>query len=219
MKYIVAVIRLLVAISGITAIVATFLDTASRASINPFNFFGYFTIQSNIIIIVVLAGVAISTLLGRPRSLELVRGCATTYIVLVGVVYNTLLAGLEGGVSLPWANTVLHVILPLYAAAEWILVDDRGPLAWNRLWVTLVYPLVWIIVVLIRGATDGWVPYPFLDPSLGYGVVAAYSFGIAIATMVVASAVWGLSRVHIFRGQPSLDIVNPATSKGTSGQQ
>ena len=43
----------------------------------------------------------------------------------------------------------------------------------------LIYPLVWTVVVLIRGATDGWVPYPFLNPSQGYGVVVAWSALVA----------------------------------------
>jgi hypothetical protein len=29
------------------AVVATLGDTASRTTVNPFNFFGYFTVQSN----------------------------------------------------------------------------------------------------------------------------------------------------------------------------
>ena len=32
-------------------------------------------------------------------------------------VYNPLLTGLEGGVTLAWANDVLHVVIPIYALA------------------------------------------------------------------------------------------------------
>ena len=83
-----------------------------RATINPFNFFGFFTVQSNIILVVVLLVASIESLSGRrrSRSLMVARGCATTYMVITGVVYNVLLAGLEGGVSLAWANSVLHII-------------------------------------------------------------------------------------------------------------
>lgn len=201
----VAILRLLAGIGGVVAIVATLLDTASRATINPFNFFGYFTMQSNIIFCVtmlVAAGVARS---GRPQSaaLVLVRGCATAYIFLVGAIYNTLLAGLPGGVALPWANTVLHTVLPLYGVLDWLLFADRPPLPWNRLWVALIYPVVWMVVVLIRGATDGWVPYPFFDPATGYGSVAGYCLAIAALTIAAAAGVWAVSR---------LTIINPAGS-------
>lgn len=194
-----AILRLVIAIAGIAAVVGTTYDTAQRATINPFNFFGYFTIQSNIIAIVVFLASAYLTFRRRKqgRGISFARGAATTYIVIVGIVYNTLLVGLEGGVSLPWANFVLHVLMPLYAAIDWIFFGDRVKLPWNRFWLVLVYPIVWLIVVLIRGATDGWVPYPFLDPAQGYGVVSLYALGIAVAFGVFGSLVWWLSRVRI----------------------
>jgi hypothetical protein len=200
-KYFVAAVRLSVALLGTVAILSTFFDTATRATINPFNFFGFFTMQSNIILVVVLLVAAVVSLSGRrqSRSVMLARGCATTYIVITGVVYNVLLAGLEGGVSLAWANSVLHIVLPLYAALDWVIFSDRSALPLNKIWVALVYPIVWIIVVTIRGATDGWVPYPFLDPAQGYGVVGLYALAIAIATVVFASSIWAISRMHLVR--------------------
>lgn len=199
MRILFASLRLIVAAAGATAIVATTVDTASRVTINPFNFFGYFTIQSNIIVVVVFFLLGLATLAGRStsRALQLARACATTYIVVVGIVYNTLLVGLEGGISLEWANWVLHVALPIYAAIDWILFGDRSKLAWNTYWIVLVYPIVWIIVVLTRGATDGWVPYPFLDPAQGYGVVALYCLVIAVAIGAVGTAVWASCKVRI----------------------
>jgi len=201
MKMLIAVLRSVVAVATIAAIVATTIDTASRTPINPVNFFGYFTIQSNIITSVVLLVAAFATFAGNRQSpaLQLLRAAATTYIVIVGLVYNTLLAGLPGGVELEWANIVMHVVMPLYAAIDWLLFGDRRALPWKRLWLVLVYPVVWLVVVLVRGATDGWVPYPFLDPALGYPMVALYALGIAGAFGIVGSAVWALSRVRLLR--------------------
>lgn len=200
-SYLFAVLRVAIVALVMVAIVATFFDTATRATINPFNFFGFFTMQSNIITAVVLLLAALATFTGRQQTRRLLfaRACATTYIVIVGIVYNLLLAGLEGGVSLAWANWVLHVAFPIYAALDWILFGDRTALPWKRLWVVLIYPVVWIIVVIIRGATDGWVPYPFLDPATGYGSVAIYSIGIFIVTIIVGAIVFALSRVRFIK--------------------
>jgi hypothetical protein len=199
--YLFASVRLAMVILVVVAIVATFFDTASRATINPFNFFGYFTMQSNIITAAVLLIAALAAFTGRPQGplLVLARACATTYIVIVGIVYNTLLVGLEGGISLEWANWVLHVAFPIYAALDWILFGDRTAIAWKRLWVVLVYPVLWSIVVIIRGATDGWVPYPFLDPATGYGSVALYCLIIFVVTVVVGAIVFALSRVRVIK--------------------
>lgn len=201
MAKLIAAVRLAAAVLGVVAIVATLADTATRATINPFNFFGFFTIQSNIIWLIVIAITGIVALRAKKQSglLLLARGCATAYMILVGVVYNALLAGQEGGVALDWANNVVHVILPIYAVLDWIVFADRPPLAWKRLWVSLIYPMVWVAVVLIRGATDGWVPYPFLNPSTGYGLVFAYVLAIAVLTVVTAAIVWALSRLKLVK--------------------
>lgn len=195
----VAALRLGMATLVATAIIATLVDTASRAPINPFNFFGYFTIQSNIITAAVLLAAGLATLRGRAQTplLMLGRACATTYIAVVGLVYNTLLAGLEGGVSLGWANSALHLVLPIYAVLDWLLVGDRTKLPRRWLWFVLIHPVLWLVVVLARGATDGWVPYPFLDPATGYGSVALYCVGIAVAIVAVGVLVFALSRVRV----------------------
>ena len=198
---IVSVLRLAAVLLGCVAVIATVADTASRKPINPFNFFGFFTMQSNIIWYVVMAITAVVVLTGREQSavLQLARGCATTYMILTGAIYNVLLAGQEGGISLAWANSVVHTVIPLYAVLDWILFNDRQPLAWKRLWVSLIYPMVWVVVVLIRGATDGWVPYPFLDPNTGYDSVFAYVLAIAVLTIATAAIVWALSRLQLIK--------------------
>jgi hypothetical protein len=196
------VLRLLMSALVLIAVVATYADTAGRGPVNPFNFFGYFTIQSNLLLAVVLIATAVLRLQRRepPAWVQVARGATTAYIVLVGIVYATLLAGHEnGGVPLPWANTVLHVVLPLYGPLDWLLVADRPALRWGRLWLVLLFPAIWLVVVLLRGATDGWVPYPFLDPATGVGTVAVFCVIIAVGVLVMALVIWALSRVRLLR--------------------
>lgn len=211
---IVGAYRIGLAIAIVAAIIATAADVLSRGPLNFFNFFGYFTIQSNIILIVVLLIAASFDLRVRnnadgrqgsgtrhPRWLDLSRGIATTNIIIVGLVYALLLAplGAAGGVQVQWANFVLHVVTPIASALEWLMVTDRRPLASRQLGIVLVYPLIWLTVVLIRGATDGWVPYPFLDPANGYGSVAIVCVGICVAMLVVGALVFWVSRARVSR--------------------
>jgi hypothetical protein len=195
----VALVRLAMSALVIVAVIATYVDTASRTRVNPFNFFGFFTVQSNVIAALIIISTTILGLAGRrvPGWLVSARAAWTTYMIIVGLVYNTLLTGLAGGVALPWANTVVHVVFPIYCLLDWVLLADRPPLSWKLLRWIVVYPLVWAVVVLIRGATDGWVPYPFLDPQLGYGVVLGYVAFIAVAVVGFGVAVLGLSRVRV----------------------
>ena len=170
-----------------------------RATINPFNFFGYFTIQSNTVLVVtaLIAGVVGLARPGvQPRWLVVLRSLATVCMIVVGLVYAILLAplGLEGGVPVPWANWVMHVAGPVLVVADWLFSRDRDALPWRIAWLQLGYPILWTIVILIRGATDGWVPYPFLDPAQGYEVVAIYVVIIAVVFLGISAVVVWWSR-------------------------
>lgn len=190
--------RVVLAVVIVAAVFATHLDAASRVPVNPFNLYGYFTVQSNLIAAVSWLAAGILTLRGRTRGtvLSVLGAIATTCLVIVGLVYAILLAplGAPGGVPVPWANTVLHLIAPIAVVADWIGVRDRAVLAASVVWVILLYPLTWTTVVLIRGASDGWVPYPFLDPAQGYGTVSLYVVAIAALFAVVGTAVLWISR-------------------------
>lgn len=193
-------LRLAVALLILAAVVATYAEASSRVRVNPSNLLGFFTIQSNLIL---AAAYVLTSLAGSSESwtLEqrtLLRGCATTYIVIVGLVYATLLAplGAAGGVPIPWANVVLHMLTPVYGIVDWFVFRDRSRLGFDRLWVVLLYPLVWLAVVLIRGATDGWVPYPFLDPAKGYASVVVYTVVIMVVMILFGALVFWISRIR-----------------------
>lgn len=205
-------VRLAIAAAAVAAIAATYVG--GEQPVHPFDFFGFFTIQSNLLAAAVEAAAGLTLLRGRTAA-GLLRGAATTYIVLTGIVYNTLLVG-TGAVEVPWANQVLHVWVPLLVLLDWVLVGDRAPLPWRTLPAVVPYPLVWLVVVLIRGATDGWVPYPFLDPALGYGVVAAYAGGITALVLLIAAAVWAASRLRVLRPDAALRV-GAASSRDTRG--
>lgn len=70
------------------------------------------------------------------------RAVITAYLIIVGLVYNTLLVGLPGGVELAWANTVVHVISPIYVLVDWLFIGERKAQPWSKFWVIFVYPLV-----------------------------------------------------------------------------
>lgn len=199
----IAGIRSVVVIAVLSAVVATFASTAENGPVNPFNFFGYFTIQSNLLGAAVFGCTAVVGFLGRPQgmALHLARASITTYLLVVGLVYNTLLSGLAGGVDVGWANTVMHIVFPLYCLLDWLIVPDRSPLPFRFLWVLELYPVLWCAVILVRGATDGWVPYPFLAPSTGYASVLLYVAGIAVTFVVVGAAVFALSRLRLVRSR------------------
>lgn len=175
-----AALRLVAAGLTVAAVLSTLIVVAP---VPLADFFGFFTVQANLIGAVVAAIGAVRLLRGTPPTTAwvVVRWCTATYLLVVGVVFWALLAPLNatGGIPLAWANLVLHAFMPLAACIDLVLAPDRLRPPPTLVLLVLGYPLVWTAVVLVRGATDGWVPYPFLSPAQGYGVVAAWAALVA----------------------------------------
>lgn len=181
--------------AAITAALAATTYAAVRDGVFVvWNFFGFFTIQSNVIAVAVLLLATRYTGVARPRWVELARACATVYMVIVGIVYWTLLVGVDVQIAYPWANVILHGVSSVLLLADWLAEGPRATLPWRSAWVVLVYPAAWLGVVIVRGATDGWVPYPFLNPDHGYASVAVVGLGIAAVGYGLGLAVFRLTR-------------------------
>ena len=165
-------------------------------------YFGYFTIQSSLMNVVVLL-VGGSLALHRrldPQLLTGVRRSVLTYAVVTGVVYNALLRNVvsDGFTGITWPNEVLHVWAPIFIALDWVLSPGRPALAWKRLGLALIYPLAWVGYAVVRGTLTGFYTYPFLDPGQpgGYLAVALYVLGIAAFITGLAAAAIAASRLR-----------------------
>lgn len=214
--------RLAVAVLGLVAIIRQFslavgnaiaADTpwASHVPTVVANFFSYFTIFSNLIAAVALIIAAIWMLRTRrdaepePAWLATVLMCASTYMIVTGIVYNLLLRHIAiAGISDVWTNETLHVIVPLFLLADVLFAPRRRALPWSTMLTAAAFPIIWAVYTLIRanfiiGPAHGnpwWYPYPFLDPHLqgGYLGVVGYIIGIAAAIIGVAALVVWMGR-------------------------
>ncbi|MFK5582432.1 Pr6Pr family membrane protein [Serinicoccus sp. LYQ131] len=181
------------------------------------NFFSFFTILSNVASVVVLAWAGAWLWRTReaaearePRTMALALASVTAYMLVTGVVYNTLLRGIElpQGTTVLWANEVLHVVGPLVLLLDLLLAPGRRGMRWSAVGAVLVFPIVWVVYTLVRGpwvtnpvtGASSWYPYPFLDPGNpalqpgGYAGVALYVVGIALLIGGVAAAVVAVGR-------------------------
>ena len=162
------------------------------------NFFSYFTILSNILAALALTApvVAPNSRLGRWSASEGVRAAVAMYIVVVGVVYHFLLAGIWApqGWSL-LANNLLHYVMPAAFVVDWLAFTPKGRLRWAD-------PAKWLIPVLIyggwtllHGKLSGWWPYWFTDvDKLGLGKVMLYFAGLLVFFLIVGLIVVAIDR-------------------------
>jgi len=183
------------------------------------NFLSFFTVESNVLSAVALILAAIwglrvtASATGsegdavEPRWLAILLACTSTYMIVTGIVYNTLLRGIElpQGSTVAWANEMMHVVGPLILLADVLLAPRRRRLGWGVLGTIAAFPIVWAVYTLIRAnlvisprtGETGWYPYPFLDPRLVPGEylgVAGYIVGIAVAILAVGAGVIWVSR-------------------------
>ena len=202
------VVRGLTVALVIIAIVAQGAVLAGQGVFDPTRFFAYFTIQSNLI------GVAAFLLLitrrgdDRPRWLEVLRGAAAVYLTVTFFVVIFLLSGVDVQLQLGWVDFVLHKLFPVVFVADYLLDRPAARLTLRDVGAWLVYPIAWVVVTLVRGAVDGWYPYPFLDPANGgYESVAINVVAITIGFFIVALVYVWLGNARGPRGPEPL----PAT--------
>ncbi|WP_308187598.1 Pr6Pr family membrane protein [Microbacterium allomyrinae] len=194
------------------------------------NFFSFFTILANASSAVVLLWAVIwfwtrgrqalsaappaaapSAVSGRtgpaePLGLAVALASVSTYMIITGIVYNSLLRNIElpqGSEPIWWSNEVLHLIGPLFLLADVFFGPLRRALPWRSLWAIVAFPILWVAYTMLRGPlvtnpVNGepfWYPYPFLNPNSagGWPSVLLYVIGIAVAIVAVGSLVvwWG----------------------------
>ncbi len=176
----------------LVALVAQISVLADQGVFNPTRFFAFFTVLSNLFAAVVLLEGGRRQLIGAAPVPDMVRGASVVYMTVTYLVFAVLLSDLQEQLqtNVVWVDTVLHRLMPVVVLADWLIDPPRRSIAFRPALIWLAYPLVWIGFTLIRGAVDGWYPYPFLDPENGgYGTVALYAVAILIGFLVVTWAV------------------------------
>lgn len=184
------VLHVLVAVVALTGVAMELViaitggpGTAPTHAERVVRLFSYFTIQSNVLVGLVAVLLAVDPRRDG-RVFRVARLDALLCIAVTGIVYNTVLRGIQdlsaaGQVS----NLLLHVLSPLLAVAAWGLVGPRPRVSPATVWWSVAYPLAWIAYTFVRGAVVGWYPYPFLD-------VAAIGLGRAVVNTVVVAVVF-----------------------------
>ena len=126
----------------------------------------FFTILSNL-----LVAISLSISLLMPKSTTGIfftknstAGAITLYIFVVGLVYNLVLRSIWHPVGRDKvADELLHVVVPLLYVIYFIFFSMKGWLKWNTLLYWMIYPALYLVYALIRGANENFYVYPFLD--------------------------------------------------------
>ncbi|MFF8939605.1 Pr6Pr family membrane protein [Streptomyces paradoxus] len=197
-----AAFRLLVALAaagGVT--LALLLGDPSRV-------LSHFTIQSNMLLALVMVSSARRAwTAGRPLP-GAVLGAALLYVVIAALVHHLLLTdeassfSLTGEAAAPTggqalSHVMLHTVTPIAAVLDWLLLTSPGRMHLRQASTWLLYPMAYLAFCLTRGelllpGTPDRYLYPFLDVGqdgfrrvLGNALLLGLSF-YALAVLLVA---------------------------------
>jgi hypothetical protein len=169
-------------------------DRVAHNLFRPTEYFTYFTITSCLLtgLALVLSGLRVLRNQDETKFLTLFRLTMAASMVIVGVIYNALLADAAPDprdVGYDWPvlpNQMLHTYMPILVLLEWLLTRTALPLKLKSAFWVLVYPLSWLAFAITRGFITGWWAYWFIDPQYGFATMAQWILTIAAFFVVLA---------------------------------
>jgi hypothetical protein len=169
--------------------------TAASAVID---YLGYFTVLTNILV----TFLATSPLVASPSAAAAwsrrpaVIGGAAASIALVSITYHLILREQWAPQGLQWlADVLLHYVVPLLFALYWFMAASAAPLTWTAPLMWALYPLVFLVYALVRGALIGRYPYPFIDvTAIGYARAMINAVGLLAGFLIFSGVMTAFAR-------------------------
>ena len=184
---------LIICLSGWFALISQFfLNINSGVAGQPeliIRYFSYFTILTNFLVTFCCTIVLLkpSSRWGHFFSRQKTLTAITVYILVVGLIYNLVLRFIWNPQGLQKIiDELLHSVIPFLFLLFWIFFVKKSYMKWNAFFPWLIYPLIYLVFILIRGAFSGFYPYPFVEVTkLGYKKTLFNSLGITILFVVL----------------------------------
>ncbi len=183
------------ALAGWFALVSQFyINITSNAAALPeliTRYFSYFTILTNLLV-TIYCTVLLLNPLSKPGTFFAsyrTSTAITVYILIVGIIYNIILRFIWNPQGLQMlVDELLHSVIPVLFFIYWICFVPKQSLKGKQLLPWLIYPLLYIILILVRGSFSGFYPYPFINvTNLGLQQVLINAAGITAIFIAISS--------------------------------
>ncbi|MDE3182046.1 MAG: Pr6Pr family membrane protein [Bacteroidota bacterium] len=153
-------------------------------------FFSFFTILTNLLVAIYFTSQSFQRknhsagFINQPGVLTSV----TVYITIMGLVYQILLRHIWQPTGLQKiVDELLHSLIPLLVIIYWYFFENKSKVKYRQVFKWLIYPLVYLFYILVRGSFSGFYPYPFVDVrNLGVQKVLINSTWLVILFAVVS---------------------------------
>ncbi|MEJ2852126.1 MULTISPECIES: Pr6Pr family membrane protein [unclassified Saccharothrix] len=163
-------------------------QTTGGLGVRLWRLFSYFTIQSNLIVLVTAAVLALRPTRDGPVW-RVVRLDGLLGILITGLVFAIVLAPqvhLTGAALV--ATIGFHYISPWATIGAWLALGPRPRITWGTVAAAFVWPVAWLLYIFTQGAFTRWYPYPFLDVTK-LGLADALRNALLVVAVAVVFAV------------------------------
>jgi len=160
-------------------------------------FFTFFTILTNILVAITFTVIWLQpknrlTFFLKPNT----QTAIAVYIFVVGFVYNTILRFIWQPQGIQRiVDEMLHLIIPIVYILYWYFEIEKTAVIWKNIFGWLIYPIIYLIVIMIRGNYAKYYPYPFVNVSeLGIIKVAINSVYLTIFFGIMSAVFVGVAK-------------------------
>ncbi|MBA2746079.1 MAG: Pr6Pr family membrane protein [Flavisolibacter sp.] len=127
-------------------------------------FFSFFTILTNTLVAIYFTCIVFiknqEKAINKPGLLTAI----TMYIIMVGSVYQIALRQIwqPKGIQMV-VDELLHSIMPILVTIFWFMYETTRSVKYSQILKWAIYPLIFLIFILVRGSFSNFYPYPFVD--------------------------------------------------------
>lgn len=161
-------------------------------------FFSFFTILTNSLVAIYFTLIIFKikngflAIIDKPGTLTAI----TVYITSVGLVYQIILRHIWQPTGLQMiVDELLHTLIPIMVIIYWYLYENKSLATYKQIPKWLIYPLIYLTYILIRGKFSNFYPYPFVDVG-NRGLSKVLINGVVLVALFV-----GLSAIFIRVGR------------------
>ncbi|MGC9216262.1 Pr6Pr family membrane protein [Acidithiobacillus sp.] len=161
-------------------------------------YFSFFTILTNFLVALALTASllrirsSVAEFFTRPG----VNTGIAASIALVGIAYALLLQHLwhPEGLQLV-ADMLLHYVMPSLFLVYWWVAVPRVDARWTSVFAWMLYPVLYFVYAMTRGALYGVYPYPFINAAdLGYGQALANALEVLMGFVALSLILLAVGR-------------------------
>ncbi len=193
---------LIAAIAWFAVLAQYFLMIENR--VNPIlettiRFFSFFTILTNLLVAIYFT---LSLLKKENSYLSIINKsgtltAVTVYITIVGLVYQILLRHIWEPKGMQMVvDEMLHSAIPILVIIFWYLYEEKKSRDYKQILKWLIYPLIFLIFILIRGEFSNFYPYPFVNATnLGLKQVLINSAGLIALFFFISAGYIKLGKI------------------------